>query len=263
MVPLTKICQFLDCFAPTRLAEDWDNVGLLVGDNDSKVARVMTCLTVTPETAREAIESQANLIVAHHPLPFRPIKKLTTEKTASRMIWELVQAGVAIYSPHTGFDSAANGINQMICQKLGLGEIQPLVAIEGEAPEIGSGRIGKPDSPLTLSNLVAKIKTEFEIQHLQIVGNLTHRVGKIASACGAGGSFLDKAIAAGCDTFITGETNFHTCLEAKAQEISLILLGHYASERFAIEELANLLQQNFADLDVWPAKKESDPVSWV
>ena len=263
MLPLKKICEFLDGYAPTRLAEDWDNVGLLVGDVDANVSKVMTCLTITPETAQEAIDNGGDLIVTHHPLPFRSIKKVTTEQTSTRMLWELIRAGVAIYSPHTGFDSAAGGINQMVCQKMGLNEIEPLEKIPDEDPTIGSGRFGKLPGKLSLNGFLASVKEEFGLEQLQFVGDLTQEISSVASACGSGGSFLDKVIAAQCDAFITGEANFHSCLEAKARGVALVLVGHYASERFAIEELATILKSNFADLDVWAASQESDPVNWA
>ena len=263
MAGLRQICDFLDGFAPTQLAEDWDNVGLLVGDINASVSKIMACLTVTPETTAEAIDRNVDLIVTHHPLPFRPLKKLTTEQTATRMLWDLIRSGIAIYSPHTGFDSAANGINQMVCQKIHLTEVQPLVPHDVLDQSVGVGRFGKLSHPVLMSEFIATIKSSFQIKQLQYVGDPNQSVQTIASACGAGGSFIDKVIAAQCDTFITGETNFHTCLEAKAKGIGLVLIGHYASERFAIEELANVIKNNFADLDVWAAEKESDPISWA
>ena len=267
MIELKQICEFLERFAPTELAEDWDNVGLLVGDAEAKVAKVMTCLTVTPETAAEAIERQADLIVTHHPLPFRSVKKLTTQQTATRMLWDLIRAGIAIYSPHTGFDSAAAGINQMVCQRMGLQNIQPLQPIntENDTPEptVGAGRFGQTTGAIKLAEFIENAKATFDIQQIQYVGDLAQTVAKAATACGAGGSFIDRVVQVGCDTFITGEANFHTCLEAKARGIALILLGHYSSERFAIEELATVLNSHFDDLNVWAAEKESDPVSWV
>ena len=120
MTKIAQVSQFLNQFAPTRLAEEWDNVGLLVGDPKLVVERMMTCLTVTPESAAEAISQQANLIISHHPIPFRPLKRITTETVASKLIWDLIRAGVSIYSPHTGFDSAVSGINQSLSQRLGI-----------------------------------------------------------------------------------------------------------------------------------------------
>ncbi|MFH1266373.1 MAG: Nif3-like dinuclear metal center hexameric protein, partial [Planctomycetota bacterium] len=108
------IAEFLDQFAPHRLAEEWDNVGLLVGDSSGRVNRVMTCLTITPATAAEAIEAETDLIVTHHPLPFRPLKRLTTDTPTGRVLLDLIAGRIAVYSPHTAFDSAEEGINQRL-----------------------------------------------------------------------------------------------------------------------------------------------------
>ena len=179
------------------------------------------------------------------------------------MLWDLIRAGVAIYSPHTGFDSAAAGINQMVCEKLGLSDIQPLVKFENDEEGLGSGRIGKASPPCTVDELVQQTKEKFALDNLQYVGQLSDSVTAIASACGSGGSFLDAVAKSGCNAFITGEATFHTCLEAKARNVALILVGHYASERFAVEELANVLDSKFADLEVWASDEESDPIGWA
>src|SRR5713101_8136145 len=100
MPTVGAIIDYLDHFAPSHLAADWDNVGLLLGDRSAKVERVMTCLTVTPEVSQEAIGSQAQLIVCHHPILFHPIQRLTTDTPEGRMLLSLIRAGVAVYSPH-------------------------------------------------------------------------------------------------------------------------------------------------------------------
>ena len=263
MTAIKKVCGFLDSFAPTRLAEEWDNVGLLVGDPTIEAKKVMTCLTVTPESAGEAIEKNVDLIVSHHPLPFRPLKRLTTETVASRLLWELVRAGVSIYSPHTGFDSASQGINQTLGEKIGLSGLSPLVPIKDDPAELGAGRIGSLQSAPSLRSFIDTIKAEFELEGLHVVGDLDEPVKLVAVACGSGGSFLEKARRAHCDTFVTGEATFHTCLEAKANGISLVLLGHHTSERFAVEDLSGRLASKFPDLAVWASKQESDPLIWV
>ena len=105
---------------PLRLAESWDNVGLLLGDPQRPVERIMTCLTVTSATVDEAVANKADLVVAHHPLPFTALKKLTTASPEGRSLWSLAEAGISIYSPHTAFDSAPEGINQQLAAGLGL-----------------------------------------------------------------------------------------------------------------------------------------------
>lgn len=255
-------CNFLDQFAPTRLAEDWDNVGLLVGDSKGIASKIMTCLTVTPDTVSEAIDRGADMIVAHHPLPFRAIKRITTDTIPSKMIWQLIRAGVSIYSPHTGFDSASTGINQMLAERLGVNDAQPLQPIENDPDGLGSGRYGTTDVK-TFGNLIDSCKQQFGLTGLHVVGAVENPVQKIAMACGSGGSFLGKAIAKGCDTFVTGETTFHTCLEAESSGVNLLLLGHFSSERFAVEVLAAKLASEFADLEVWASENESDPLVWI
>src|SRR4051812_33175852 len=132
MTTVADICAFLDDFAPPALAAEWDNVGLLVGDRAQKVERLMACLTITPSVALEAIRERVDLIITHHPLPFKPLKRLTADQPAGRMLLDLIRAGIAIYSPHTAFDSAAAGINQQLAEGLGLKDIQPLEPAAGQ-----------------------------------------------------------------------------------------------------------------------------------
>ncbi|MDG2014980.1 MAG: Nif3-like dinuclear metal center hexameric protein [Pirellulaceae bacterium] len=260
MITVSDVNQFMLEFAPLALAEDWDNVGLLVGDPDSAVSRVMTCLTITPDSAKEAIARQADLIVTHHPLPFRPLKRLTTEQTSGRLLLELIKAGIAVISPHTAFDSALNGINAQLAKCFKLSNPRPLIPAENSA-ELGAGRIAEAASGTTLKTLLDQAKSEFALPQIRFVGSPDSPVHLVGLCCGSGGSFLQTAIQSKCDTLITGEAQFHTCLEAKANEVSLLLLGHHTSERFAVQELARLLSQHFAKLDVWVSEEEEDPIS--
>jgi dinuclear metal center YbgI/SA1388 family protein len=118
-------------FAPLTLAESWDNVGLLLGNPEAPVSKVMTCLTITPESAAEAVAAQAQLIVSHHPILFKAIQRLTTATTEGRMLLSLLAANIAVYSPHTAFDNCRGGINDLLCQKLGLEKVLPLKEAPG------------------------------------------------------------------------------------------------------------------------------------
>lgn len=262
MSQLQQICEFLEEFAPSALAEEWDNVGLLAGDPAASVRRVMTCLTVTPQTAAEAVEQQVDLVVTHHPLPFRPLKRIVTDNPTGKLLWNLLTAGIALYSPHTAFDSTAGGINQRLADGFQLSGIQPLVPIEGAEEGAGSGRRGEVPETVSLRQFAARLRDFLRIDQLQYVGDLDAPVKRVAVACGAAGSFLHAAREAECDLLVLGETNLHTCLEAEATGIALLLPGHYASERFAVEGLADVLYQAFPDLSIWPSRHESDPLAW-
>ena len=260
MLTLKTVTAFLEETAPVQLAEDWDNVGLLVGDPGREVGRVMTCLTITPATAAEAVEQKADLVVTHHPLPFQPVKRLTTETTVGHLLLELIAARIGVYSAHTAFDSASEGINQRLAAGLGLRGISPLLPQE---EGLGAGRWGWLEEPLTLEQLAPRVKQFLGIERMQMVGGLQQPVRTVAVACGAAGEFLDPARQVGCDCMLLGEARFHTCLEAEAAGIGLLLAGHFASERFALESLAEILARRFPELEVWASRQECDPVRWV
>jgi dinuclear metal center YbgI/SA1388 family protein len=258
---VADIARFLDEFAPPELAESWDNVGLLVGRYEQPVERVMMCLSVTPASAREAVERGAGMIVSHHPLPFRPLGRLTGETTEGRLLLELIGAEIAVYSPHTAFDSAEQGINRRLADGLALCGVKPLVP--GVDPGQGAGRYGTLSAKTTLAELAADVKRLLKIEHAQAVGPLAAPVATVAVACGSAAEFLAPAHAAACDALVTGEVRFHTCLEAEALGVGLVLAGHFASERFAVEQLAEVLAARFAGVEVWASTEESDPIQWL
>lgn len=255
-------CHFLEQFAPLMLAESWDNVGLLLGRPANPLRAVMTCLTITPDSVAEAIEQQADLIVTHHPLPFHPLKRITSGTVTGRMLLDLIEAKVAVYSPHTAFDSAAGGINQSLAELLQLENIFPLTPLGEATDPWGAGRQGQLTTSRTLADIAQRIKQLLKIPHVQFVGQPDQLIRLVAVGCGSAGSFLEHARTAGCDLLVTGEVTFHRSLEAQAEGIGLLLLGHYASERFAVERLAGQIADQFPTLRVWASQQEQDPIEW-
>ncbi|TWU26111.1 Nif3-like dinuclear metal center hexameric protein [Bythopirellula polymerisocia] len=260
MSTVGKVVEYIDQVAPLSLAEDWDNVGLLVGDRVWSVERLLTCLTITPAVVAEAIEGRANLIVTHHPLPFHALKNITADTTVGRLLLNLISARIAVYSAHTAFDSARAGINQHLAIGLGLQEIVPLFPRDVDDADIGAGRSGILGEDVPLLEMAKRVKQFLSLEKLQLVGQDDQVVSRIAIACGSGGSFLDRAIELDCDCLITGETNFHTCLEAEARGVALILPGHFASERFGMISLADYLGDLIPEITVWASQSEEDPL---
>jgi dinuclear metal center YbgI/SA1388 family protein len=369
MPHVSDICRFLEAFAPTRTAAEWDNVGLLLGEASDSVDRVLTCLTVTPNVVAEAVRERVQLIVTHHPILFRGAKKLSSETSEGRLLLPLMKVGIAVYSPHTAFDNCRNGINDSIAQQLGLSNIVPLrraepvkqvklvvfvpeqdrgkvtdaifgagggkigayeqcsfripgtgtffgtentnpaVGQKGQREEVaevrlevilpesalsavlramrsahsyeepafdvypligdrksvrdGEGRLGECQ-PTQLDELARKLKQNLNASGVQVCGSLSRGVRKIAIACGAAGEFLSDAIREKADVFITGEMRFHDLLRAEASDIALLLPGHYATERPAVEALAEKLSSGLPGLHVFPSQDEHDPLNaWV
>jgi dinuclear metal center YbgI/SA1388 family protein len=265
MITVDQISTFLESFAPLRLAESWDNVGLLLGDRAAKAERIMTCLTITDAGADEAIAERADLIVAHHPLPFAALKQLTTDTQDGRLLWKLSGARISIFSPHTAFDSAADGINQRLAAGIGLSDIAPLIpyAESPETPQLGAGRCGRLGKPEALSAVAERVKRFLQIDRVQLVGDPATPVRKVAIACGSGAELMSDAVRQGCDCFLTGEARFHAALAAEAAGVSMILGGHYATERFGVEHLAEILAREFPAAHVWASRQERDPLHWA
>ncbi len=261
MLTVADVANYLDTLAPPALAEAWDNVGLLVGRHDQPVRRVMTCLTITPASAREAVDAGADLIVSHHPLPFRPLKRLTADTSEGALLLELIGAKICVFSPHTAFDSAQQGINQRLAVGLQLSDIGPLVP--GVEPREGGGRYGRLSAKVRLGELVERVKKLLAIENIQAVGSLDQGLQMVAVACGSAGEFLAPAKAAGCECLVTGEVRFHSCLEAESLGMGLVLAGHFASERFAVEALSGMLAEKFPSLQVWASQQEKDPLHWL
>ncbi|QDU38472.1 Putative GTP cyclohydrolase 1 type 2 [Maioricimonas rarisocia] len=262
------VVAWLEEFAPLHLAEEWDNVGLLLGDTRRSLSRVMTCLTLTADVADEATRENVDLIVSHHPILFRPVQRLTTGTREGELLLKLIAAGVSVYSPHTAFDSAADGINAELSRLFELSDVQPLRPMA--APEAGnddelpagSGRFGRLPEGTDLTGFMQVVKEKLGVPHLQFVGDPARRIEQVGIACGSAAEFLRDAAGHGCDVLLTGEARFHACLEARDLEIAMVLPGHYASERPAVEGLADRIGQQFSDLEVWPSRVESDPVQW-
>lgn len=266
---VNDVLDFLAEYAPVELAEEWDNVGLLVGQRSDPVSSIMTCLTLTPDVAEEAVSKQASLVITHHPILFRAVKKLTDETSEGRMLLSLIRAGVAVYSPHTSYDSAYEGVNRQLAESLDLSDVQPIRLLDSEstaantAEPTGSGRYGDLPEAVSLTDFVEQVKIALGVDHTWFVGDASSTIRRVGIACGAAAEFMGDAARLGCDVLLTGEARFHACLEARTRSIALVLPGHYPTERPAMENLAEILTLQFSDLNVWASDVEADPVQWA
>lgn len=366
MPTVADLAAYLDRFAPPATAAEWDNVGLLAGDPSAPADRVMTCLTLTPDVATEAVAKGAQLVVSHHPVLFKGAKTLTPRTPDGKVLLPLLRHGVAVYSPHTAFDNCPGGINDGLCRRLGLTDVKPLrpaagrrecklvvfvpdadlakvsdavfaagagrigqyeqcsyrlagtgtffgtdttnptVGQKGRREEVsewrlevvvpeakvgavvaamraahsyeepafdvyplrpvptgGAGRIGELLMPATLADLARTAKEQLRAAVVQSVGDPAAPVRRVAVACGAAGEFLQDAIRAGADLFLTGELRFHDALTARAAGVRVILPGHYATERPGVEDLAMQLGEAFPGLTAWASRRETDPLGVV
>lgn len=203
------------------------------------------------------------MVICHHPVLFRATKRISDKDAEGRMLLGLIQAEIAIYSPHTAFDSAANGINHQIAAALKLQDVRPMKPDES-VPTTGAGRHGKLPDALPVAEFLALVSSSLNADRLEFCCSLDSPVKHVAIACGAAESFLQDAIRLGCDTFVTGEARFHSALAARAEGINLVLTGHYHSERPAVENLASTIADAFPSLKIRPSQAETNPLHlWI
>ncbi len=256
------IADFLNEFAPLELAEEWDNVGLLLGDDTASVEKVLTCLTLTEDVADEAVTAGVQIVVSHHPILFRKVQRLTNRTPEGRIVLKLAAAGVAVYSPHTSHDSAAGGINQQLATQLSLSNLAPLRPRDDE-PSSGSGRCGTLAESMSVPEFLEHVKSSLNIMKLQFARGDGRSITRVGIACGSAAEFLGDADRKDCDALVTGEARFHALLEARSRGVAMVLLGHYDSERPAMEHMAEVLSKEFSDISVMASGQETDPLEWA
>lgn len=258
MPTLVDVTAALEDLAPLRLAAEWDSVGLLVGSRRAGIGRVLACLSLTAAVAREAIDEGADLVVTHHPLPFRPVARITDATPTGGILLDLAAAGIAVWSSHTAWDSAAGGINDLLAERAGLAAVTPLHP-DPIAPRAGFGRTGlAPDEP-SLARFATRLAASLDAPGTLLVGDATAPVCRVGIVCGSGGDGIPAAVEAGCDTFVTGELKLHDALHARAAGIKVIALGHHASEHFSMPVLGERLAARVPGLECRASLADVDP----
>jgi dinuclear metal center YbgI/SA1388 family protein len=257
MPTLDAVTAELERIAPLRLAAEWDAVGLLVAPRRPAIDRVLVCLTLTPAVAAAAVEATADLVVTHHPLPFRPVARITPASGPGRVLLDLIGAGCGVWSSHTAWDSAVGGINDQLADLLELAAVTP---IEPDAVELraGFGRVGRHDG--SLGALARRAATVLGATAVQTSGDLDRPAGRVGIVCGSGGDLVPQVVAAGCDTLVTGEIKLHQALEAAAAGLAVIAVGHHASERFSLDTLAARLAAAVPGLECFTTPADTDPL---
>lgn len=254
-----EIIAALERFAPLSLQEDYDNAGLQVGLTETEVLGVLLCLDVTEAVIEEAVKSGANLIVAHHPLLFRPLKCVSDSDETQRCTRLAVKHDIAIYAAHTNLDNARGGVNYKIAERLGLEVTDFLQPIDGDG---GSGIIGTFGKAMNAAEFLCLVKSTFCVECL-MHNELLQRPIKTVALCGGAGDFLLKnAIAKNADAFITGEMHYHTYF-GHEQEIQIAVTGHYQSELCVVEIFRALLEENFKSLKIVTTTTDTNPIKYL
>lgn len=254
MTTVKDIYNYIDQIAPFENALSFDNCGILVGNPEQKVSKVLLALDITTNVAEEAASKGANLIISHHPIIFRAIKSINFEGTTSYLIKNQISAICA----HTNLDVAKEGVNFHLSQKLSLYNLQPLT-YEEDNPMGLIGELGKEMPCIDFAN---HVKNSLNCKGLRYT-NTNKIIKKVAVCSGSGGVFVEDAIKQSADAFVTGEIKHSDILKANQAGLMIVDAGHYKTENVIIKPLCEKLKQKFTDTDFFVSTTFSDEINYL
>jgi dinuclear metal center YbgI/SA1388 family protein len=234
----------LEDLAPASLAEEWDNVGWQVRCNSEAVTGVLCAVDATEAVLDEAARIGANLVIAHHPLLFRPLTRVDVESRVGTVVACAFRRGVSIIAAHTNWDSAPGGISWALARDLGLAPVAPLLPSE-QYEGAGLGVLADSSAPLPAERMLGWIRDDLGSAVISLVGQPGgHR--RIALMGGSGSSGIAAAARLGATLYITADVRYHDAQEAEALGLSLLVIDHGASERPGMAEMSRLLAPRLA-----------------
>ncbi len=264
MATVKDVVALIESVAPEKNKCDFDNVGLLVGRSNALVRRVLVCLDATTDVIDEAIKKNVQLIIAHHPMIFNPIKSVSDDTVLGNKILTAVENGIAIYAAHTNLDFTAGGINDFVAELLGLTEVTALEPYISESE--GLGRIGKLPSRAFAGVLKGEIEELFRDRGVRIIGEPYSPVSRVAVINGAGGGdveYVDRAKAAGADCLITAEVKHHVAVYAMESGLTVIECQHYTMEHCYLTRFMQMLKMEAThekiDVEIIQSQRDVNP----
>ena len=245
------ICSIMEKVAPKRLSENYDNVGLMVGNLDNDISSVLVALDCTLTVIDEAKRKNCNFIFTHHPLLFKKPSSITTETLLGEKIIKLIKNDINLYSSHTNLDSVQGGLNDILVEILGFSNskvIEPSVAKGFDDGNSGIGRIVSLNEKVRLSELCELVKQKLNLDYLTYVGEEDSLIEKIALINGSGTDYMDASRKMGADCIITGDMTYHYASDYNEIGVAVIDAGHFGTEWAALKKVASILKNEINKL---------------
>ena len=235
MMMLKDVIAVLDTIAPFEGAQEWDNVGLMVGDVESPINSVLVALDPSLEVIHKAKEARIDLILTHHPLILQPIIRIDLQDVIAKKIAMLILTRINLISMHTNLDKAPGGVADELAKRLGLNDVR----------SDGYMRIGSINKPVPLNDWI----TALRVRSARLI-DTGRDVSMVALCPGSGMEYWKQALSLGCDTFVTGDVRYHAGLDAKEAGMNVVDLGHFGTEEIIVIPLAERLKQELKGVAV-------------
>lgn len=242
----SKLIDLLNDIADPSLCSDWDNPGLIAGDSGADIKRILIALDATDEVIDEAVQHKADMILTHHPLIFRGLKKVNDSDFTGRRIMRLIQNGTACFAMHTNFDISCMG--EEASDRLGMKDAQVLQYTNETQ---GFGRVGDLDAPMKVFELCDLVKDRFDLEYVKVFGDLQSEVKRAAIMPGSGASAIEDAIKAGAQVLITGDIDHHEGIDSVEKGLIIIDAGHFGLEKIFIDYMKDYIERNTDDIEVF------------
>lgn len=256
MMRCGEIIEKLEQIAPTKYAEEWDNVGFLAGRREKKIQTVFIALDATDEIIEEAIEVGADMILTHHPLIFKPVTRINGDDFIGRRMVRLLQSDICYYAMHTNFDVVA--MAQAAADELGLTDTKVLsVTFDDGIKKEGIGRYGKGERVMSLSEWASYVKEVFHLKYVNVYGDPEMPIETVAICPGSGKSTMKDTVAVGADVLITGDVDHHMGIDLAAQGVSVIDAGHYGLEKIFAPYMKDFLKKEIPSVQIHMAEEKN------
>ena len=232
------ITAAIEQFAPLSIQEGWDNSGLCIGAPEDEVHGVLVGFDCTPELVDEAVARGCDMVVTHHPLIFRGLKRIQGGEPVADAVIKAVRAGVAVYAAHTTADKVIAGVSGAMARRLGLRDI----ALMEDEGGYGLGAVGTLPHPMTGEEAIAYVKEKFGLAAVR-VSKPVACVEKVAMCGGSGASEIDAARATGAQLYISGDISYHHFFTPEG--FMVMDIGHFESEVDIVEILSEVIREKF------------------
>ncbi|OPJ59443.1 Nif3-like dinuclear metal center hexameric protein [Clostridium oryzae] len=268
-IKLKKLIEVIENIAPLSLAEDYDNVGLMIGNEEADVSSALITLDCTLDVIQEAIDKKVDLIISHHPLLFVKPKNVTENSLQGKKMIKLIKNNINVYASHTNLDCVAGGLNDIIVKLLGFTDsiILEKSPLQHVYKNSGIGRLVKLDESVDLFTLCELVKNRLGCPKIRCVGEMQWSINKIAIINGSGEDYFHIAVKEGADCIISGDSTYHYASDMYEEQVALIDAGHFGTEWPAMKYFGSILENKCIDMgakvNFTISQKNKDPYRYI